>query len=1216
MAGVAGDGAGVGLVSLVPVHDPAQHKLYSDELVSLLEDDERRKRVWNVALTGGYGSGKSSVLAGVRERLASRVVEISLSSLSDVGVQPFDRQSSELTNYIQKEIVKQLLYRERPIAVPGSRFRRISRLPVRRALVTSVLAGVLVAAVFWVTGWGDPLQLAPDAEWWQRPTILTVIGLLAAAGTFVTQVLLSNRVRIDKLGTSATSVSLTGDADGSYFDEYLDEIVYFFEMTGRDVVIIEDLDRFEDPTIYASLRELNTLLNSSGQLRKRPVHFIYAVRDSIFEDLEEARRDRNGTALDQTEDADPGVWQADAALSEPATQRTKFFELVIPIVPFITHRSSADLLSGMMREIDPDVSFDVIRVVAKHVTDMRLLRNIANEYRVFRARILAPGLLRGLTPSGLFAVVAYKNTHLQDFEQIRVGASVLDTVYRRSRRIIAAGLATLAESLAELEASQVPHTATVDRAEQLGAELQKLVERWLSRMGRPVHNASLVLAGRPWTSNEVMTVEFWEQAIDSGHPIEVRDPSDLVFTLSAATLREDLGSIVPGSWVARASGDVRLAIEKARQDQQELRRADFVDLAHPRMPLELDGEDADFAGWVKSTVGGDPLLVDLICEGLLDRNFALYASQFYGVVASANAMTYVVQHLQTESPDINYPLLPDEVPTVLTLGGEHVFESVGIFNAAIYDQLLIDDDPRLDTNLQIIAAGQSDGVAFLKAYLRQGAHPDILVRRLALHWTGIFDFLDAELTDLPEAKDALAPEAFLGADPERDYHVPDPMKATIAAARLGYPDLVDATRSPDRAVAALQRLGIRLPSLDGLSRSAQRAVVAARQYDVTAENLQVAVGDGENIALDTILDLGDPTFDHVVHFFDDYLAVLDATGRSSVTHADWIVEVMAAIERSAPGRSADVEPRMPEMLQVEDVQGVAKEVLATLSLGRRFPLTFANVTSYISDRSLDEQLIGYLRASPELDVPAEADPAQRQSLAVAIVNVTELPVEVRVRLAAQLIDTLPIGRDTSKEPELIAELLRSELISDTADTFNALSRSAAAQEAFVATSPTVSEFFLSLSVTEPLLIRLLRNPDVADEIKVAIAVNLPRNPAWQTVDIIEALGDWVQGRPFVFPADTVQVIQNAAVATSTKAAVLNASAQTLGFDAVAGYTSQLPGDYARLVARSYSLVDIPASPDFAGALTVLEGAGNGPVSSWTPETYPTRVWMRHPPADD
>jgi len=1216
MTDVVGDGTGLGLVPLVPVHVPEQHKVYSDELVSLLGDDERRKRVWNIALTGGYGSGKSSVLAGVRERLAPRVIEISLSSLSDVGVQPFDRQSNGLTNYIQKEIVKQLLYRERPISVPGSRFRRISRLPMRRALLTSALAGVLVAAVFWVTGWGAPLQLGADAEWWQRPTILTVIGLLAAAGTFAAQVLLSNRVRIDKLGTSATSVSLTGEADGSYFDEYLDEIVYFFEMTGRDVVIIEDLDRFEDPSIYASLRELNTLLNSSGQLRKRPVHFIYAVRDSIFEDLEDARRDRNGKALDTAEDADPGVWQADSALSEPATQRTKFFELVIPIVPFITHRSSADLLSDMMREIDPEVSFDVIRVVAKHVTDMRLLRNIANEYRVFRARILAPGLLRGLTPSGLFAVVAYKNTHLQDFEQIRVGASVLDTVYRRSRRIITAGLATLSESLAELEASEVPHTATVDRAEQLGAQLQNMAERWLSRMSRPTHNVSFVLGGRQWTSNEVMTVEFWEQAIDSGQPIEVRDSTDLAFTLSASTLREDLGSVVPHSWAARASGDVSLAIEKTRQDQHELRKADFADLARPRMPLELDGADADFAGWVRSTVNADPLLVDLICEGFLDRNFPLYASQFYGVVASANAMTYVVQHLQTESPDFNYPLLPDEVPTVLTLGGDHVFESVGMFNAAIYDQLLAADDPRLENNLEIIAAGQSDGVAFFKAYLRQGAHRDALVRRLARRWSGIFDFLDADLIDLPEVKAALAPEAFLGVDPERDYHVPELMKVTIAAARLQFPDLVDRTVSPARTVAALQRLGIRLPSLDGLSPDAQRAVVAARQYDVTAPNLEVAVGDGDNIALDAILDLDDPTFDHVLHFFDDYLAVLDATDRPSVAIADAIVEVMTAVERSAPGRSVDVEARMPATLRVDDIHGVPEEVLATLALGGRFPLTFANVTSYISDRSLDEQLIGYLRMSPELDVPADADPGQRVSLATAIVNVTDLPVEVRVRLAGQLIDTLPVGRDTSREPELIAELMRRGLVVDSVDTFNSLSNSAAAQEAFVVTSPTVAEYFLSLSVTEPLLVRLLRNPEVVDEIKVAIAANLPRNAAWQTVDIIEALGEWVLNRPFEFPAESVQIIQNAAVATSTKAVVLNSSAQALGFDVVMAYTSQLPGDYARLVTRSHSPVDIPASPDFAAALAVLEGEGNGPVSSWTPDTHHTRVWMRRPPADD
>jgi hypothetical protein len=117
-----------------------QHGTYRDELVDLLTDDDRRARM-EYRVDRRVRSGKSSVLAGVRDQLGQRVVEISLSSLSDVGVESGD----DLNNYIQKEIVKQLLYRERPSRVPGSRFKRISRLPVGRTLVASALVAVLIA---------------------------------------------------------------------------------------------------------------------------------------------------------------------------------------------------------------------------------------------------------------------------------------------------------------------------------------------------------------------------------------------------------------------------------------------------------------------------------------------------------------------------------------------------------------------------------------------------------------------------------------------------------------------------------------------------------------------------------------------------------------------------------------------------------------------------------------------------------------------------------------------------------------------------------------------------------------------------------------------------------------------------------------------------------------------------------------------------------------
>lgn len=51
--------------------------------------------------------------------------------------------------------------------------------------------------------------------------------------------------------------------DNSIFNKHLDEILYFFQVTDYNVVIIEDLDRFGTPSIFLKLRELNQLINES-----------------------------------------------------------------------------------------------------------------------------------------------------------------------------------------------------------------------------------------------------------------------------------------------------------------------------------------------------------------------------------------------------------------------------------------------------------------------------------------------------------------------------------------------------------------------------------------------------------------------------------------------------------------------------------------------------------------------------------------------------------------------------------------------------------------------------------------------------------------------------------------------------------------------------------------------------------------------------------------
>lgn len=67
----------------------------------------------------------------------------------------------------------------------------------------------------------------------------------------------------------------------SIFNNHLDEILYFFQVTKYNVVIIEDLDRFGSPDIFLKLRELNQLLNES-KIVGRNIVFVYAVKDDIF----------------------------------------------------------------------------------------------------------------------------------------------------------------------------------------------------------------------------------------------------------------------------------------------------------------------------------------------------------------------------------------------------------------------------------------------------------------------------------------------------------------------------------------------------------------------------------------------------------------------------------------------------------------------------------------------------------------------------------------------------------------------------------------------------------------------------------------------------------------------------------------------------------------------------------------------------------------------
>ncbi|WP_313210264.1 YobI family P-loop NTPase [Stutzerimonas nitrititolerans] len=358
-------GASWNLVPLTPKYLPREHGGYVAAIEAALEDDQIR----NIALSGNYGVGKSSILQEVARRQENRVVELSLSTLAPIEASKLDEsvpiQATTPTNRIQQEIVKQLLYREDPSKTPGSRFRRIERFRWLREIGTALLLGFAVAVIYLLTGWTAQIAvvfgISNDFAVWAH----LIVWAVAAGAALLVRWRFYGKLHIKQFSAGSATVTLD-DNSMSYFDQYLDEIVYFFEVSDRDVVIFEDIDRFNDSHIFETLRALNTLLNASPQIEK-PIRFIYAIKDSIFDRI---GLETEGRKLEAEVLATDDPARAEAVRAN----RTKFFDLVIPVVPFITHRSARNLAVQLLGEIEHEVAPELLDLAAQYVPDMRLLK--------------------------------------------------------------------------------------------------------------------------------------------------------------------------------------------------------------------------------------------------------------------------------------------------------------------------------------------------------------------------------------------------------------------------------------------------------------------------------------------------------------------------------------------------------------------------------------------------------------------------------------------------------------------------------------------------------------------------------------------------------------------------------------------------------------------------------------------------------------------------
>ena len=394
------------------------------------------ENIKNIALTGPFGSGKSSVLFTLMEDFNTEGREylpISLATLqsnNEYGIEDKTKATSEeegkrienLNRKIEYSILQQLIYREKDETVPNSRFRRIIHIPHKRLCE---YAGGMVLTIISIFVLFEPQWLRVDSFYQLfnlGSKLNTAFDLLSAIWLLYVLFIMFKYIfntysnsKLNKLNLKDGEIELVDD--NSIFNKHLDEILYFFQVTKYNVVIIEDLDRFGTPNIFLKLRELNQLLNES-KIVGRHVTFVYAIKDDVFKDEE----------------------------------RTKFFDYITTVIPVINPSNSKDKLKELLKKKgfeESEILDEDLAEMAFFIQDMRILTNIVNEYKQYRDK-LCTDKAQNLNLTKLLAMIVYKNYYPQDFAQLHCRDGKVYSCISKKRLFIEEAIKTIEDKKKEI----------------------------------------------------------------------------------------------------------------------------------------------------------------------------------------------------------------------------------------------------------------------------------------------------------------------------------------------------------------------------------------------------------------------------------------------------------------------------------------------------------------------------------------------------------------------------------------------------------------------------------------------------------------------------------------------------------------------------------------------------------------------------------------------
>ncbi|WP_058950628.1 YobI family P-loop NTPase [Oceanobacillus picturae] len=704
---------------LTPSEDIDKDGIYARAIRSGLENE----KVYNIAITGPYGSGKSSVLRTFEKnhKQTYQFLNISLATFgSKINTPSGISENNEVggghgnERALEKSILQQMIYRVRDRTIPFSRFRKIKHMKSRQTiqqlfLFLTFIAGVIYFFVPHLFGTlYENTLLNQSEESFSLAGSILLLFFISVYGLFLLKQIyrfLRGNLNFNKVTIANASLEMgkTND-DNSIFDKFIDEILYFFQATKYDVVLFEDLDRFDSLDIFERLRELNALINNS-ELLKRRVVFIYAIKDDIFGQIDTVEHSRN---------------------------RTKFFDFIIPVIPILHASNSVEVLRDRLTEspyID-DIDPSFLQDVSLYVDDMRILKNIYTEFDIYKKKL---GEDLELDTNKLLGLIIYKNLYPVDFSELQYNRGLVYQMMMQKDTVIEQQLTELNDRIEQME-----QKIEAAKDEQLVSieELQQIYSKSLNaRIGG--YNQYIRLNNTNFgNNNATITASFFEQLknaqkvsynLGNGHKTSTIDEIATVFDSKDNYFERETSIELKKEDKLESFKQQISQLKSEKMEVHDLSLKELIAKSDKKVfPAELLDKD---------------LLVYLLRHGYIDDTYNHYISYFYPGSLTKRDMDFILSVKNYKARDFSYSL--QHVEKVISRLRISEFKQVEILNSDLLD-FILDKEKYQDlykVMLSQLTNEQDTSFQFIMEFKKRTAHKQLFINSLCHNWDNIWVYI-------------------------------------------------------------------------------------------------------------------------------------------------------------------------------------------------------------------------------------------------------------------------------------------------------------------------------------------------------------------------------------------------------------------------------------------------------------------------------------------